>query len=783
MLKNYFKVAIRHLSRNKSYTIINTMGLGIGLAACIIIGLWVNYQLSYDDYHQHADRIYRVLSGESAATPPTLAPVLKSDHPGLANEVVRFWPVKAPSDIVYKNKKFAERAITFSDPSVFEVFSHPLVHGNKETALTNPTSIAISEKAAKKYFGDELPLGKTMNMWGTDLEVTAVFKDVPQNSHHRYDFLVPVQLLKTFMGNMMENWTWAGFYTYMLAPENTDINRAEAVITNLLDKYSGEEFPPTQLQPLNEVYFNPAENDIAVSGNLSYVIILATIAIVVLLVACINFMNLSTAYASLRKKEVGLRKTLGAYRKQLVGQFLGEAMLLTVMGLSLATLLVELSLPFFQNFTNTPLQIPYDQIFGIVGSFIGLTLLIGTAAGSYPAFFLARFKPVNSLKGNRTSSSSGGILRKSLVVTQFVASTFLIISALTIYQQLDFMQNKNLGFDDEKVMITEAGDYLPLKEELEKLPFIESVSASQSVPGQRFPFYPFKTPDMAPDSLPVMRTLRVNPGFIETLGIEVMAGRSFDEKISTDKTNAFLLNKAAADHLGWEDAVGKELSWYNFSEDGTDFTVAKQGEVIGVVDNFNYASLHSPVEPLIIHVGEGINLALIRLQTNHPGEAVAAIRSTWNEVSPGRPFWYYFLGDELDRQYGAEQKLGQVIAGLTMLALFIACLGLFGLNAFTARQRTKEIGIRKVLGASVQHIILLLNKDVLKMVIISMAIAVPVGFYAMNSWLAEFAYKIELSTELFVIAGLASLVLALITVSFQSIKAALMNPVNSIRDH
>tara|TARA_R100001143_G_C3360653_1_gene135256 strand:+ start:6071 stop:8422 length:2352 start_codon:yes stop_codon:yes gene_type:complete len=781
MIKNYIKIAFRHLAKNKSYTIINTLGLGVGLAACIIIGLWVIYELGYDDYHKNSEQIYRVLNGDVAAIPPTLAPAFKSDYPDLAEEVIRFWPIKSPSDIVYEDKQFAERNITFTDPGVFNVFTHPMIMGDKETALSSSHRIVISESVAEKYFGEETPLGKTLNMWGQDLEVTGVFEDVPLNSHHRYDFLVPIELLQTFMGNMMENWTWSGFYTYMLLPENVHPTQVETAIASTFDKYTEEDFPAPQLQPLNDIYFGSAEKDIAVTGNFNYVFILASIAIIVLVVACVNFMNLSTAYSTMRKKEVGMRKTLGAQRNQLIGQFLGEAILLSLLGLSVALLLVEITLPFFSNFTGNPLTMPYQNSWGAILGFIGLALFVGILSGSYPAFFLSRFRPIQALKDTSKINSSGEGLRKGLVVFQFVISTFLIVAALTVYSQLNYMQEKDLGFSDEQVLITGAENYQAFKTELEKAPGVQKVSAAQSVPGVRFPYYPIRTIDMAPDSLPTMRTLRINPGFIETLGIEMVIGRSFDEQIPTDATQAFVINQAAMNYLGWDDPIGKELSWYDFSEDGSSFEIAKQGEVIGVVDDFNYASLHNPVEPLVIHVSHDINMTVIRLHTENTGEAIAQIKETWNSVTPGSYFWYYFLDDELDRQYGAEQKLGQVFGGLTLLALFIACLGLFGLTTFSTQQRTKEIGIRKVMGAGVQQIILLLNTEVVKMVALSLIIAIPISWYTMNQWLADFAFRIEIGPGIFALSGGVALVIALLTVSWQSIKAAVANPVDSLR--
>ena len=781
MIKNYLKIAFRHLTKNKAYTLINTLGLGVGLAACIIIGLWVNYELSYDDYHKNSEQIYRVLNGDVAAIPPTLAPAFKSDYPDLAKEVVRFWPIKSPSDIVYEDKQFAERNITFTDPGVFDVFTHPMVLGDKKTALSSSHRIVISESMAQKYFGEETPLGKTINMWGQDLEVTGVFEDVPLNSHHRYNFLVPIELLHTFMGNMMENWTWAGFYTYMLLPENVQPTQVETAIASTFHKYTEEDFPAPQLQPLNDIYFGSAEKDIAVTGNFSYVFILATIAIIVLIVACVNFMNLSTAYSTMRKKEVGMRKTMGAQRNQLVGQFLGEAILLTLLGLSVALFLVEISLPFFSNFTGKPLTMPYESSWNAIITFIGLALFVGTISGSYPAFFLSGFRPIHALKEATRTASSGGGLRKGLVVFQFVVSIFLIVAVLTVYSQLNFMQEKDLGFSDEQIIITGAENYQAFKQELEKIPGVQQVSAAQSVPGQRFPYYPIRTADMAPDSLPTMRTLRVNPGFIEALGIEMAIGRNFDEQIPTDATQAFVINQAAANYLGWDNPIGEELSWYDFSEDGSSFEIAKQGEVIGIVGDFNYASLHNPVEPLIMHLSQDINMSVIKLHTENTGATITQIKETWNSVSPGSYFWHYFLDDELDRQYGAEQKLGQVFGGLTLLALFIACLGLFGLAAFSTHRRTKEIVIRKVLGASVANIVALLSKDFVKLVILGFVIAIPIAWYAMNQWLADFAYRIEIGPGIFVLAGAGAMLIALLTVSWQSIKAALANPVDSLR--
>jgi putative ABC transport system permease protein len=783
MLRNYIKIAWRHLVRHKAYTFINIIGLGVGLAACIIIGLWVSYELSYDDYHERSDRIYRVLSGSSAATQPPLAPALEADHPDLVKEAVRFWPIQAPADLVYNDEVFTEELITYTDPSIFQVFSHPLVVGNPETALSNPNSIVLSESIAAKFFGTENPIGKTMNMWGKDLKVTGVFEDVPNHSHHRFNALVPMERLRSYMGKMMDNWNWNGFYTYVLLNDGITPGTIETAFPSLYAKYAKEDFPEARLQPLGDIYFNPQDKDIGVaSGNINYVYILTTIAFFVLIVACVNFMNLSTAYSSLRSKEVGMRKTLGAHRLQLVGQFLGEAIMLSLLSMAVALILVEVTLPFFSDFTGNPLVMPYRYGgFLTISGLIGFALLVGVMAGSYPAFYLSRSAAGHTLKGNANSSSAGISLRKGLVVFQFIISTFLIIAVITVFTQLRFMQNKDLGFNEEQVVVLEAKNYPLLRDELQKVSGVASVSAAYNVPGQRFPFYPVRTETTPADSLPVMRTLRVNPGFIETMGMNIVIGRSFDEEKPTDLTSAFIINRAAMGYLGWDEPLGKKMEWHDFSEDGTSFEMAKEGQVIGVVEDFNYASLHNPIEPLIIHLSQEVNSTVVRLRPGQTAKTLAQIKETWNAVSPESNFGYYFLDQELEQQYGAEEKLGTVFGGLTMLALFIACLGLFGLATFSTRQRTKEIGIRKVLGATITTIVGLLSKDFLKMVSLGFIIAVPIAWYAMNRWLADFAYKIEIGPGIFLLAGGLALLIALATVSWQSIRAALVNPVESLR--
>lgn len=783
MLKNYIKIALRHLKKYKTYTSINLIGLSVGIAVCIIISLWVKYELSFDKYHKQTNNIYRVLNGPSAATQPPLALSLTADYSDLIKDAVRFWPIQSPSDLVYGSQVFTERNITFTDPSIFSIFTHPLIYGDSETALSSPNSIVISQSLSNKFFHSENPMGKTLNMWGTDLEITGVFEDVPQNSHHSFEALVPMDLLRTFMGSMLDNWSWNGFYTYVLLDPSTNSSEIDRVLPSIYSKYMGENYNEAHLQPLADIYFNPQDKDIGVAfGNLSYVYILAIIAIFVLIVACVNFMNLATAHASLRTKEVGMRKTLGADKLQLTTQFLSEAIILSFTSLILALFWVELTLPFFSNFTGKPLESLLNYNLTSILSFIALILIVGVIAGSYPAFFLSRFKPINAFKGKSdTGLGSSVLLRKGLVSFQFAISTFMIIAAVTVFLQLRFMQNKDLGFDDDYVMVMEAKNYPLLYDQVNKLPGVENMSAAYNVPGQRFPYYPFRTDEMASDSLPSMRTLRVNPGFIETLGIKMKSGRTFDEQRTTDLTNAFIINLSAAKYLGWDDPLGKKIYWYDFNEDGTSFEIAKEGHIIGVVDDFNYASLHNPIEPLIIHVSQEVNSTVVRLQPQLIETTLASIKSIWSETSDGSPFWYYFLDEELDNKYQSELRLGQVFGGLTSLALFIACLGLFGLTVFTTNQRAKEIGIRKVLGASVANIITLLSKDFLKLVLIGFVFAIPIGWYAMSKWLAGFAYKIELGFGIFLLAGCCAVFIALITVSYQSTKAALTNPVNSLK--
>lgn len=783
MLKNYLKIAFRNLLRQKEYTFINLSGLTIGLASCILIGLWVNYEQSYDSYHTQKDSIYRVTYESSAATPPPLANALSMDFPDLIDKTVRFWPIQSPSDLVYNDEIITEKDISFTDPTIFDVFTHPFILGNPNTALITPKSIVISKSLSDKFFNEEDPLGKTINMWGTDLEVTGVFEDVPLNSHHRFNALVPMSMLRTFMGTMLDNWEWNGFYTYALLPNNVSKENLAKSFPSFMEKYTGEKVSYLQLQHLEEIYFNPKDKEIAsVTGNSRYVYILTVIAGFVLLIACINFTILATAKSTQRSKEVGLRKTLGAVRYQLTFQFLLEALILSIAALFLSLIIVELALPYFSNFTGKPLT---DTLhFTIINSSVLflIALLVGILAGSYPAFYLSGLTPSSSLKANPIASGTGvSLLRKGLVSTQFAISTFLIIAMITVFSQLNLLLNKDLGFNDEQVIITEAKNYQLFKDQVEQLPGVVQVAGTYNVPGQRFPFYPYRTENTHVDSLTTMRTLRVNPGFIETLGIELEMGRSFDETRSDDINNGFVINQAAANLLGWEDPLGKQLDWYDFSEDGTEFVVSKQGSIIGVVNDFNYASLHNPVEPLLILVSNEVNWTTIRIRPDQNKETLAQISTVWDQTGGGSPFWYYFLDQQLDSKYNSEKKLGDVFAGLTILALLIACFGLFALISFTVTQRTKEIGIRKVLGASVSNIVTMLSTDFIKLVVIGFLVAIPLAWFAMQQWLADFAYRVDIGVGVFVIAGASAIAIALLTVSWQAIKAATANPVDSLK--
>jgi len=710
MFRNYLTIAVRNLVRHKIYSFINISGLAIGMACCILILLFVQDELSYDGYHEKAGQIYRIVVERHAkgkmkstvSTPAPMAPALLNDFPEIVH-VVRFFNQDNPTPLVrYGDKRFYEKRFFFTDANVFDVFPFPLIRGSAQTALQEPFSVVITEEMARKYFGDEDPLGKvlTFKNW-LDLKITGVLQNLPPHSHRRFDFLASFATLEKWLGkDFMSNWYNNMCRNYVLLPRNYPAVELEKRFPTFIGKYFGEDteaLGKLYLQPLKRIHlYSKRDYGMASAGDIQQIYILSTIACFVLLIACINSMNLSTASSAQRAKEVGIRKVVGARRMQLVRQFLGETLLLAFIALLLAIALVELTLPLFNGFTGKELMMDYRDIRGVLG-LGGIVLLVGIVAGSYPAFFLAAFQPVEILPGG---------------------------------------------------------------------PVGQMTFRAESSP-------------VHPDPL-TMRMLWVDHDFIETLGIELGPGRNFSKDHPTDATEAFILNETAVKQLGWESpgaAIGKPFERIYGPKPDERVT----GRIIGVAKDFHFRSLRFDIEPLVIHLWPWLNYIIVRVQPDHVPSTLAFLERTWQKFDPNHPFEYYFLDDRFASLYRAEESLGQISGAFATLAIFVACLGLFGLAAFTAEQRTKEIGIRKVLGASISGIVLLLSKEFTKLVLVSNLIAWPIAYWAMNRWLQDFAYRIHIGVGTFLLAGVLALIIALLTVSFQAIKAALANPVKALR--
>ncbi|MBL7959407.1 ABC transporter permease [bacterium] len=804
MFRNYFKIALRNLLKHRGYSFINISGLAVGIACCILIMLFVLDELSYDQHLENVDRIYRVqtdvnVSGnilDLATTSFPMAGALKADYSQI-QDIARM--VKWGEPVLSLNEvRFKEKSLYWADASIFRIFSWSFVEGDPQTALTDVHSIVLTESTAKKYFGNESPLGKTLRYENRDdFKITGVIKDLPNNSTFKFDCLASSLMLHEIMGKeTMEQ--WHGFYpteTFATIQSKEQADDLSASLPHFVSKYLQDDMAKTlgrtysmSLQPLLKIHLSPQlRGEFGTIGSTAYIYTFSAIAVCVLLIACINFMNLSTARSARRSKEIGLRKVLGALRPQLIRQFLGETFLLSIIGLLIALLLVELSLPFFNQLANKELT------FGIFSSgFIfplvaAIVLFVGFSAGMYPAFYLSKFKPVESLKSKQTAGTGGVWLRKILVSVQFAVSIILIISTLTVYRQLEFVRNQSLGLDKNQVLTIAVSHaalqqkYDVLREQLLQNPDVQNVAASTFMPGGKIMGTPIqKIPSNSLEKWE-MRTIPTDHYFIPTLGIKLLAGRNYSKEIASDMTEGIIINEAAVQELGWanaHDAIGKKVEWWGIEPP----VVAT---VIGVTENFNFASLHQQVASLVFvpipYWPNGYNYISVRLNPEHTSSALEHVRETWEKLFPETPFAYTFLDDDFGKLYASEDRLGSIFTIFASLAIFIACLGLLGLASFTAEVRTKEIAIRKILGASVTGIVNLMSKEFIVLVLLSNIVAWPLAYYIMNSWLEKFAYRIDPSVWVFVGSGLAALMIALLTVSFQAIKAASANPVEALK--
>ncbi len=797
MIKNYLKTAFRIITRNKAYSFLNIIGLATGMAACLLILLYVHYELSFDRYHQNASQIYRIIkedpgnyylgSNQYALTPAPLAQALIDEYP----EILSVTRIDSQGNnlISYGKKTFLEPVVHFADPQTFEIFTFHFIRGDSKTALQDPYSIVLSESMAQKYFGDEDPMGKILNYREAyDFKVTGVFKAMPKNSHFTADFLIPFESLGKVFGWKMDIWGDNSFYTYFLLREGADPGELEEKFPALIDKYAGDRIWSFQgqktkylLQPLTKIHLYSHVNfEISPNSDIKYIYIFTSIALLILIIACINYMNLATARSAKRAKEVGMRKVVGAHRKQLIRQFMGESVMMTLLSLSLALILVAVSLPAFNRFIERPLTLNLLENHQFLLGLFAVVVFVGLFAGSYPSVYISSFRPISVLRGAFSRGHKGKTLRNGLVVAQFIISIILIASTIVVRNQLHFIQNREMGYNREQILVMSIHDRnLPkkmeaLRTELKSHPNITHVSLSRSLPNhvtsERIAEWPGK-----PDDVHV--PIYVNEGdyeFIDLFEIEMARGRNFSPDFPSDANGAILLNETAVKALGWEDPLGREMNHWGREE--------RSGTVVGVIKDFHMHSLHLEIKPLYVFLNpkSGRYISIKVKEQNLPG-TIDFIRGTIREFSPQYPFNYQFFDDIFDRAYRAEQKIGTQFSVFAMLAILIACLGLFGLASFTAEQRTKEIGIRKILGASVSHIAFLLSREFTKWVVIANIVAWPIAYYVMTQWLQNFAYKVNLGLFSFLLAGAFALFIALLTVSFQTIRAATANPVDSLR--
>lgn len=791
MLKNYIKIAFRNLQKHKGYSAINIMGLAIGIACCLLILVYVKYQLSFDQFHEKADRIVRVsveTPGQSyAMTPAMVGPSLSQIAPEVEHWVRLYEPTgNNPVVVNYEEKIFQEESFFYADSSFFDIFTFEFIAGNPETALQNPRSLVLPVSTAEKLFGTTDAIGETVQVRIFDLEhnfeVTGVIKDVPSNSHFSFDYLGSLNTMQGWYPLHDSEVRGATFYTYLLLLNRESIpsleNTAEQFVETRLpaDRISGLEFTP-----LTDLYLRSNfDFEIQPMGSIRSVIGFAFLAFMVLLIATINYVNLATARSSQRGTEVGIRKALGARKSQLIKQFYGESTLLTLLALALALVLVELFKDPFFAMMDQPVEFSFIADPSAWILLLAIVIVTASLAGSYPAFLLSSYQPARVLKGLFGKKGSDGTFRKGLVVFQFAISTLLILSTVIIYQQTDFVLTKNLGFDTEQVVVLPARDseLVPrqglLKGEILRQPGVVSATYMSNIPGKAFGGYGSQH---TPDSEIITTSAGASDAdLVETLGVELLAGNGFPKSpgYSRESGYVYLINETLANAHGWtpEEATGKR---FNVLGD-------RHGEIVGVMKDFNYQSLREEVEPLALFMHEGMyNYLLVKLSPQDIRDSIASLEQVWQEIAPHRPFEFEFMDQQLNALYLSELQTRNLLLVFSGLAIFIACLGLFGLSSFMIERRSKEIGIRKVLGASVSKIVVLLSSDFLKLAGIGFIIGTPVAWYFMEEWLTNFAYRIDIGLSVFLAVGLIAITATIVTVSWQSVKAALMNPVKSLR--
>lgn len=809
MLTNYFKIAIRNLWKNKTFSLINIIGLASGLACFILITLYVADELSYDRYNKKASQIYRVNSDivfggnklHMAVTSDPMGAALKADYPQV-EQFVRFF--SNSYRMVKKGSSYIrEEDVIHADSTLFDVFTLPLIAGDAKTALTEPNVVVISESTARKYFGTTEVVGKNIETDENNsklYKITAVIKDIPHNSHFHFDFIFSMKNVDYGWGSYLSN----NFQTYIVLKEGTNYRAFEKNFPKYINKYvlpqakqfmninSMDEFAKSgnkldySLMPLADIHLHSDRSaELGVNGNIQYVYIFSAVALFVLLLACINFMNLSTARSSTRAKEVGIRKVLGTEKKALVFQFLTESTITAIISTILAVMIAWMSLSWFNNLSGKALAI--SELFQSRYLFflVALPFVVGFLAGGYPAFYLSSFKPIAVLKGKINAGSKRSALRNSLVIMQFTTSIFLIVGTIVVYRQLNFIQTKKLGFNKDQVLLVNGTGALrneteAFKNEVAKLPGISGAAFAGYLPisnsSRNDNSYATEAVMNSKNGLN-MQTWVADYDYLPVMGMELVSGRNFSKDFGTD-TSAIIINETTAKLLGYNDPVGKKI-YTDFQDQFSNRLVTYT--IIGVVKNFHFESLRQTIGPLCFRLGKPDWVTAFKVNTKDIRGVVNNVSEKWKAMAPAMPFNYQFLDEGFDNMYRVEQRTGKLGLSLAIIAIMIACLGLFGLATYMAEQRIKEIGVRKVLGASVTNIVTMLSSDFLKLVLVATIVAVPLSLWAMTTWLKDFAYRIDIGWSVYVIAALLALLIALLTVSSQAIKAALSNPVKSLR--
>jgi len=802
MIKNYFIIALRNLSRQKVYSFINLSGLAVGIASCILILLYVQNELSFDTYLKDHDRIFRV--SRSWVNPdgkvnlhlghlaPPFSPLLKLDYEGTIEQSVRLLNFNPLMKV--EGKLFEEDNFFFADPEFLEVFSWDMIKGDPAYALVDPYSIVLTKSAARRYFNDVDPIGQTMNFNNTvDLKVTGIIEDVPVNSHLHPTMFAPMILVEEYYGGhepFMGAWGSNNFSTYIKLKKGTDVPEFEKSLAQFIDNHLNAEesgaaskYNKLQLMNITDIHLRShLDSEIEQNGDINYIYLFSIIAGFILVIACINYVNLATARSAKRSREVGVRKVLGAFRHRLVQQFLTESMLFSILAMALACLVVNLLLPWFNNFSQRALTFDVFDNHFLLSLIVAITIITGFVAGTYPALFLSSYEPVSVLKGGISKSGKGN-MRSVLVVFQFFISIVMLIGVGVVNDQLSYVKNKDLGFGKNRVLVLPVSDeilskYKIIKQQLLEHDGIESVALSSRIPSGRL----LDSQDGAVEVDANMKNLdfrladvHIDFDFLKTMEIPVIAGRDFDERLASDSSEAFIINEAAVRAAGWrsnDEAIGKKMSYGG-----------RNGYITGVVKDFHFESLKQQIAPVIFMINKdrGGSLAL-KLDEKKQTETIAYLQEQWSYLRPGFPFSYYFVDARFNQLYEEDEQVADLVNYFSIIAVIIGVLGLFGLASYTAEQRFKEIGIRKVMGASVTQILLLLSKGFTAYVIVGFILAIPIAWWGMTHWLNTFAYHTNISMLSIILAGATAIIIAWLTVGFQTLKAARTNPVDSLRN-